>query len=1538
MAEGKDVELRIRARDYSQKTLEQVVKSLEDLSKAQEEQLDAAKKGEVSAKSLEDAYRRIEDAARALAKQGALIKTFEQQSEVVKKVERDLEAARAAQKAYVDGLKAGEEPTKAQVRELDKLAKAVERAEGAQRRAADRVAATADRLGEYGIAAAEVSQAQQRIVSAIGQANVALERQDSVIQNLDASLRERSLRLQQEAQAEKDRDAQARKSIEEIKRRIDLEDKWAAALQRLQKEQYKVTQLAAQQAEAQADAKARQAIDEIRKRIDVEDKWGNSLQKLQKLRYEEQQAADREREALRRLSDQLAQTAKGYQKIAAASATTTGGGTSSLAQSLKDIADPAAAALRSINGVEQSLAGLTQRVSQIRGPVKDAQGLLNGLADAQKAAVAIAGQIDGYQKQVRALREAGVEYTKARQEVAKLAAELRAGTGGDDIISRVASAKSKLQATEKTFQDVATKTAQMRDALKSAGVQVSDLAGAKQRLVAATNRAAGALDLTTAAIKRNGAAKEELTNKIRLFNTGERTTLSYMQRLRGEVLALATSYIGLNASIGIAQEAINVTRDNAKIEARLVATFGGDVQRAREEIDYLRASSDRIGVSFRDSALEYSKFIAATKEAKWTVEETRFVYEQFAQAAVRTGQTNEEFKGIMLALTQMVSKGKIGAEELTQQLAERLPGAVAKLANELNLSTEDLLKKMESGSISARAVINLAQSMMRDNANAAVSAAADMIKAEAAFKNARDRFSEAIGKEGFTEAYTKFLNELAALLNSDAGGKLAKDLAWLLGGILDVLRTLAENFELVRGVVFALGGLKIALWLTGVAKAAGILAASLTGVIAPLTASVALLRGVPAVAGTATAAVTAFGTAMGFLARAIPVLGALWVAWEVGTGIMNNWSAAAKRAQAEKEKLAGGQGGTFGGLPTVSMITDGPQKAGQRQTPNPGTAVTSGDMAYGEMKKALEKGQKDLDDAERAARMKGAKQTLAERQKIATEELVAMRERAQKEITNEQQKAETIAKIDKQIQQVRLIEKQKFENEMASATQGRANKEKQLIEDIAREMSAVEDRLKNQETKLDPMATFEQRMKARMDAIAHEYDSLMSKIGKLEKLDPKVAVGLKDKLQGFVKQRQEVEAIKVKTEELQRLEKNLADVQALKTAKLEEQRALLEGGVISLDTYRQRVADINETFGMGIEKAIDLMRDFAQKFGKEFLDPAALEALMTRLNTAAASNRPQRDNAQANVSNAEQDLNVTLERRKLLLEEVQRLKELGLLTDDQAVAKINAINGAYKAQILEQTTALLAYIDILRGQIDPLNEQARLQLEQLEMKIRGIKLETELAKQTFTGFEQTVINAAAGALQTSLNGIVDTFEKIITGQQSASEGFKSFTRTVLQGFAQMLKEAALYIIKLQIIKALKSSGNPIAVAIGTAMEGSAGKKHTGGLAGSPSGSTARFALAMPQAIPKMHQGGVVGLKNDEVLRVLQKNEEVVTRNDPRHVLNGGMQGGGGVSRGMRTVIVDDRSKIPEAMASAEGDHVNIEFIRRNRATIKSMLG
>ena len=71
--------------------------------------------------------------------------------------------------------------------------------------------------------------------------------------------------------------------------------------------------------------------------------------------------------------------------------------------------------------------------------------------------------------------------------------------------------------------------------------------------------------------------------------------------------------------------------------------------------------------------------------------------------------------------------------------------------------------------------------------------------------------------------------------------------------------------------------------------------------------------------------------------------------------------------------------------------------------------------------------------------------------------------------------------------------------------------------------------------------------------------------------------------------------------------------------------------------------------------------------------------------------------------------------------------------------------------------------------------------------------------------------------------------------------------------------------------------------------------------------------------------------------ILQKGEEVLRKNDPRNILNGGASAGGGDAPGFRVVLVDDRAKVPEAMASAEGDKVIVQSVKRNAATIRQLL-
>lgn len=70
----------------------------------------------------------------------------------------------------------------------------------------------------------------------------------------------------------------------------------------------------------------------------------------------------------------------------------------------------------------------------------------------------------------------------------------------------------------------------------------------------------------------------------------------------------------------------------------------------------------------------------------------------------------------MLAVTQMLSKGRITGEELNQQLSEALPGARGYMARGLGVSQPELNKLLEEGRIQAEAALRLMFLQMRKEA------------------------------------------------------------------------------------------------------------------------------------------------------------------------------------------------------------------------------------------------------------------------------------------------------------------------------------------------------------------------------------------------------------------------------------------------------------------------------------------------------------------------------------------------------------------------------------------------------------------------------------------------------------------------------------------------------------------------------------------------------------------------------------------------------------------------------------------------------
>lgn len=1535
----KDVELRIRARDYSQKTLADVTDSLKKLADAQDEQLESAKKGEVSAKALEASYRKIEQAAQALLKQNALVQVYQGQADALQKVEEKLSAARAAQEAYARGLAGITEPTKAQQKETERLAATVERTEAAQRRAADRLASTADKLSQYGIAVNDLAGAQQRIAESVTMANGILEKQDSAINTLDADLRK--LKVTQDAKLESDRKAAelARQTEQNELRRVEY-------MQRMQQ----VTQanLSAQQQKILAEreqARAEAARLEGLRALGVAQANAGGLSNMtaaqQRILAEREQikAEQEHLESLRALGVQLAANARGYGSVASAKQVVAP--KFDLAGQVQDIANPTSAAMRNMEGMNNALQVMEQRITAIRGPVQDAAGAFRQLQDVQRNTVAVAQSIDAYQRQVLTLRQARTAYVDARTAVAALVTELQSGNAGADITQRMGAAEGNLRRASTEMAKQRTATRELRDELRQAGVNTADLAGAEAKLVQQSERTAAATRALAQGVNDYGEATKKAGRFSPFGEDGGRTTLSFAQRIRGEFLAMAAASVGLYAALDLVKGAIEQVRVKAKIENGLTEVFNGDKQRAQEEMKYLRQISDEIGVVYNTAAGTYTKFAVAAKASGASIEQTRYIFEQVSRAAVRAGMSNEDYEGTLKAIEQMMSKGKVQAEELRGQLGDRLPGAMAKFAAGMNMSMADLDKALQDGKVSSEEIINFARQLEQDGGKVMDSAASNLVKSEAAFQNAKNDFQLALAESGFTDAYSNFLTKLSALLNSDAGKNLAQFLGDGLEMLVNTLAYVADHIDTISTAVGGLMSLKAASWFIGVLEASVLLVGGLKTTITTLLATEVSAKA--AGAGTVVAAegVGLLTVAVKAFVRSTVVLAAAWAVFEAGAWALDKFSNSAARARKEKAELDKAGGGKAAMADALGAGDIG--KVTSTATPFPG-GPNQDDRLLKAAKEKAKKNQDDLDEAERAAKMKKNKDNLAERQRLATEELREERDKNAALIKDDKKRAEYVALMDKQIAQTRSIEAQKYENDHVAKNRAAAKREEslaqkriKLINDVSDQIKKAEDQIAQERAKRDPNVSEEEYVQKAKATALSAYNELQSKIRELAKINKGDAAEMQAKLEILKKHRVELEEIKARMEVLQKYEKQLTEAQSLRTAKLDELKAKFEGGQLGYEEYRKAVADLNVEMGRTVDVAIAKMEQFALTM-KGLIPNNEFELLMSKISKMRVENNPALTNAQDDVKAREEELNRIIAERDRLLASIEARQKAGVITPDEASQQQADVYAQYKNPTLDAANRVQGSVDVLRPMVSS-NPALMAQLDEIAAKMEKVRLEAGNAANQMTLFEKTLVSAAASGLDSTISTMADSFAKMATGQQTVTQGFQAMAQAGIKMFQDLIMEAIKYIIKLQIINALKNSGNPYLAAVGVAM--SASTKHGGGMAGSPSGGSRSFHPAALAGAAQLHTGGMAsggspsGLSNNEVLRVLLKNEEVVTRDDPRHVLNGGNGGGGGGSN--RFVLVDDRSKIPQAMSSAEGEMVTIQHLRNNVATLKQLV-
>lgn len=120
-----------------------------------------------------------------------------------------------------------------------------------------------------------------------------------------------------------------------------------------------------------------------------------------------------------------------------------------------------------------------------------------------------------------------------------------------------------------------------------------------------------------------------------------------------------------------------------------------------KNIAFVRSQVQALGGDIRASMEGFSQLGASAQGTRLEGEGTRQIFSAVSQAAL-VYQMDPEAQGrAYTALSQMMDKSVVSAEELRGQLAESLPGAIAVAARAMGVSTQELGKMMEMGEVMA---------------------------------------------------------------------------------------------------------------------------------------------------------------------------------------------------------------------------------------------------------------------------------------------------------------------------------------------------------------------------------------------------------------------------------------------------------------------------------------------------------------------------------------------------------------------------------------------------------------------------------------------------------------------------------------------------------------------------------------------------------------------------------------------------------------------------------------------------------------------
>jgi lambda family phage tail tape measure protein len=121
-----------------------------------------------------------------------------------------------------------------------------------------------------------------------------------------------------------------------------------------------------------------------------------------------------------------------------------------------------------------------------------------------------------------------------------------------------------------------------------------------------------------------------------------------------------------------------------------------------DALKFIKTSTDNYAVTQDILTRQFTKLQASVQGSGGTLQDTKIVFDGIVSAVRATGGSLQDVDSALTATAQVFSKGKVSAEELRQQIGERLPGAFTLFAKSMDMTPQQLDKALEGGKVSLK--------------------------------------------------------------------------------------------------------------------------------------------------------------------------------------------------------------------------------------------------------------------------------------------------------------------------------------------------------------------------------------------------------------------------------------------------------------------------------------------------------------------------------------------------------------------------------------------------------------------------------------------------------------------------------------------------------------------------------------------------------------------------------------------------------------------------------------------------------------------